>query len=164
MVGACHVLMPKFKAKSAFKAIEKYSVTSFITVLAIMSDIISLIRTKDARKELLMVTKILNGGGSLPDKLFKDATNIFSNASLYTAYGMTEGSSSLTFMTLRDPTKQSTTYKKSALVNQQDGVCVGKPAPHVELKISTEDLSHVETVILKHPGISAIPLDFQMPV
>ena len=44
MVGACHVLMPKFEAKSALEAIEKYSVTCFITVPAIMSDIISLIR------------------------------------------------------------------------------------------------------------------------
>nr|GEU81679.1 2-succinylbenzoate--CoA ligase, chloroplastic/peroxisomal [Tanacetum cinerariifolium] len=153
MVGACHVLMPKFEAKSALEAIEKYNVTSFITVPAIMSDIISLIRTKDARKELLMVTKILNGGGSLSDKLVKDATDIFSNASLYTAYGMTEGSSSLTFMTLHDPTKQSTTYKKSTLVKQQQGVCVGKPAPHVELKISTEDSSHVGQILTRGPHL-----------
>ncbi|GKA05476.1 2-succinylbenzoate--CoA ligase, chloroplastic/peroxisomal [Tanacetum coccineum] len=153
MVGACHVLMPKFEAKSALEAIEKYSVTSFITVPAIMSDIISLIRTKDARKELLMVTKILNGGGSLSDKLVKDATDIFSNASLYTAYGMTEGSSSLTFMTLHDPTKQSTTYKKSTLVKQQEGVCVGKPAPHVELKISTEDSTHVGQILTRGPHL-----------
>lgn len=100
-----------------------------------------------------MVTKILNGGGSLSDKLVKDATDIFSNATLYTAYGMTEGSSSLTFMTLNDPTKQSTTYKKSALVNQQEGVCVGKPAPHVELKISTEDSSHVGQILTRGPHL-----------
>ncbi|GJY00646.1 2-succinylbenzoate--CoA ligase, chloroplastic/peroxisomal, partial [Tanacetum coccineum] len=136
IVGACHVLMPKFEAKSALEAIEKYSATSFITVSTIMSDIISLIRTKDARKELLMLM-----------------VGLYLNLLSQSVLGMTEGSSSLTFMTLRDLTKQSTTYKKSALVNQQDGVCVGKPAPHVELKIGTEDSSHVGQILTRVPHL-----------
>lgn len=44
MVGACHVLIPKFEAKSALEAIEKHCVTSLITVPAIMTDLITLIR------------------------------------------------------------------------------------------------------------------------
>lgn len=54
---------------------------------------------------------------------------------------MTEACSSLTFMTLFDPILQEfrmfshdKIYAKPAL--QLGGVCVGKPAPHVELKIS----------------------------
>ncbi|KAK9055963.1 hypothetical protein SSX86_027050 [Deinandra increscens subsp. villosa] len=149
MVGGCHVLMPKFEANSALKAIEKYHVTSLITVPTIMSDIISLIRTKYARKELPMVKKILNGGGSLSTNQIKDATAIFSNAGLFTAYGITEGCSSLTFMTLKDPTKQRTVEKELELDNQQEGVCVGKPAPHVELKIRTEDSTHVGQILTR---------------
>lgn len=41
MSSGCHVILPKFEAKSALEAIQKYHVTSFITVPAIMSDIIS---------------------------------------------------------------------------------------------------------------------------
>lgn len=41
MIGACHVLLPKFDAKSAIEAIEKHGVTSLITVPAIMADLIS---------------------------------------------------------------------------------------------------------------------------
>ncbi|KAF5775244.1 putative o-succinylbenzoate--CoA ligase [Helianthus annuus] len=111
MVGGCHVLMPKFEAKLAFEAIEEYRVTSLITVPTIMSDIISLIRTKYTRKELPTVKKILKGGGNLSNKQIKNATDIFPNAGLFTAYGMTEGCSSLTFMTLKDPTKQITVEK-----------------------------------------------------
>nr|XP_043620997.1 2-succinylbenzoate--CoA ligase, chloroplastic/peroxisomal isoform X2 [Erigeron canadensis] len=132
MVGGCHVLTPKFEAKSALQAIEKFHVTSFITVPTIMSDMISLV--------------------SLSAKLIEDATSIFPNARLFTAYGMTEGCSSLTFMTLHDPTKQITTDRKLSLVNQE-GVCVGKPAPHVELKISTDGSSHVGQVLTRGPHL-----------
>jgi acyl-activating enzyme 14 len=44
MAGGCHILIPKFEAKLAITAIEQLHVTSFITVPAMMSDIISLIR------------------------------------------------------------------------------------------------------------------------
>lgn len=44
MVGGCHILIPKFEAKSALEAIEKHHVTSLITVPTIMADIVSLIR------------------------------------------------------------------------------------------------------------------------
>lgn len=66
---------------------------------------------------------------------------------------MTEGCSSLTFMTLNDPTKQTTTDEKLSLVYQQEGVCVGKPAPHVELKISTEGSDHVGQILTRGPHL-----------
>ncbi|KAI7738564.1 LOW QUALITY PROTEIN: hypothetical protein M8C21_015842 [Ambrosia artemisiifolia] len=153
MVGGCHVLMPKFEAKLALEAIEEYHVTSFITVPTIMSDIISLIRTKYTRKELPMVKKILNGGGSLSTNQIKDATDIFPNAGLFTAYGMTEGCSSLTFMTLKDPTKQTTVEEELAVDTQHEGICVGKPAPHVELKIRTEDSAHAGQILTRGPHL-----------
>lgn len=44
MVGGCHVVMPKFEAKSALEAMEQHHVTSLITVPAMLlqADIISL--------------------------------------------------------------------------------------------------------------------------
>lgn len=44
-------------------------------------------REKDTCKELIMVKKILNGGGSLSANLIKEATNVFSTAVLFSAYG-----------------------------------------------------------------------------
>lgn len=44
MAGGCHVLMPKFDVKSAFDAIQEQGVTSFITVPAIMADLLSYAR------------------------------------------------------------------------------------------------------------------------
>lgn len=44
MIGARHVLMPKFEAKSALEAIERHSVTSLITVPAMMADLVSKFR------------------------------------------------------------------------------------------------------------------------
>ncbi|GLU17540.1 hypothetical protein SLE2022_339020 [Rubroshorea leprosula] len=160
MVGACHVLIPKFEAISALEAIEQHDVTSLITVPAIMADIISLIRLKETWKGRGSVKKILNGGGGLSNELIKDATKFFPRAKLLSAYGMTEACSSLTFMTLYDPTFESlgtllpvSAKTKSNPVHQQEGVCVGKAAPHVELKICSEDSSHAGRILTRGPHL-----------
>lgn len=44
MLGARHILIPKFEVKSAVEAIDLYGVTSLITVPAMMADLVSLIR------------------------------------------------------------------------------------------------------------------------
>lgn len=41
MVGGCHVFIPKFEVKSAIRVIEQHHITSFITVPAMMADLIS---------------------------------------------------------------------------------------------------------------------------
>lgn len=153
MVGGCHVLIPKFEAKSAFEAIEKHHITSLITVPAIMADLISVIRKKESRKEIASIEKILNGGGSLSLELIKDAGRFFPSAKLLSAYGMTETCSSLTFMTLLDPSTNSCTEVKSSSFLQNEGVCVGKPAPHVELKIYLDGSSHVGRILTRGPHL-----------
>ncbi|GAV67241.1 AMP-binding domain-containing protein [Cephalotus follicularis] len=140
IVGACHVLIPKFEAKSALEAMEQHRVTSLITVPAIMADLISLTSVPENWKERDSVNKILNGGGGLSIELREGATKIFPRAKLLSAYGMTETSSSLTFMTLYDPMHEITSQPlqlcgKTKPVHPRQGVCVGKPAPHVELLI-----------------------------
>lgn len=135
MAGGCHVLIPKFDAKSAIEAIREYKVTCFITVPAIMADLLSY-----ARKEKISgcgtVTKILNGGGGLSDELINEASHLFLHAAIFSAYGMTEACSSLTFMPINKPELQEA---KNKLSNQSEGVCVGKPAPHVEIQIGRDD-------------------------
>ncbi|KAK2991244.1 hypothetical protein RJ640_018001 [Escallonia rubra] len=160
MVGGCHVLTPKFEAKSTLEAIEEHHVTSLITVPAMMADIISLIRTKEAWEGFATVKKILNGGGSLSLELLKGATKIFPKAKILSAYGMTETCSSLTFMILYDPMSetadqpfQATGYTKTALAHKLAGVCVGKPAPHVEIRVSVEDSSPAGPILTRGPHI-----------
>ncbi|EXB75224.1 2-succinylbenzoate--CoA ligase [Morus notabilis] len=150
LVGACHVLMPKFEAKSALEVVQQYSVTSLITVPAMMADLISTARGKTTWKQIESVKKILNGGGGLSVELTKEATKLFPRAKLLSAYGMTEACSSLTFMTLYDPTLGSSVDKRnSILVHQPRGICVGKPAPHVELKICFDDSSCVGRILTR---------------
>ncbi|KAF3966674.1 hypothetical protein CMV_009243 [Castanea mollissima] len=157
MVGGCHVLIPKFEPKSALEAIERHKVTSFITVPAIMA---GFVRQKETWKGMETVNKILNGGGGLSIELIKDATLFFPRAKLLSAYGMTETCSSLTFTTIYDPTMktysqhhQTVANIKYTSVHQPQGVCVGKTAPHVELKIFVDGSSPVGRILTRGPHL-----------
>ncbi|GFP84209.1 2-succinylbenzoate--coa ligase chloroplastic/peroxisomal [Phtheirospermum japonicum] len=118
MAGGCHVILPKFETNLAIEAIREHNVTSLITVPTMMADLISFSRTNQTFETFESVKKILNGG-------------------------MTEACSSLTFMTLYDPTKKNQ-HKQSSYdddvrtsnLSREGGTCVGKPAPHVELKVT----------------------------
>ncbi|KAK7246147.1 hypothetical protein RIF29_41007 [Crotalaria pallida] len=159
MVGGCHVLTPKFDAKSAVEAIEQHAVTSLITVPAIMASLISIVRHKKTWKGGETVKRILNGGGSLSLELIKDTSIFFHKAKLVSAYGMTETCSSLTFMTLYDPmhdTRQPLqTFDEagSNAIHQPQGICVGKAAPHVELKICADTTGHTGRILTRGPHI-----------
>ncbi|OIV91818.1 hypothetical protein TanjilG_14397 [Lupinus angustifolius] len=160
MVGGCHVLIPKFDAKSAVDAIEQHSVTSLITVPAIMASLISLVRSKKTWKGGETVKRILNGGGSLSFEFIKDSSIFFHKAKLISAYGMTEACSSLTFLTLYDPLHKTTSQhlqipdeSGSNFIHQPQGVCVGKAAPHVELKICADDSGHRGRILTRGPHI-----------
>ncbi|KAM0919353.1 hypothetical protein ACQ4PT_008269 [Festuca glaucescens] len=135
MAGGCHVLIPKFDTKSATEAIREHKVTCFITVPAIMADLLSYAQ-KDKISGCGTVTKILNGGGGLSDELINGASHLFIHATIVSAYGMTEACSSLTFMPINKLELQETKNKSS---NKSGSVCVGKPAPHVEIRIGRDD-------------------------
>jgi acyl-activating enzyme 14 len=89
MAGGCHVLIPKFDVKSAFDAILEHRVTSFITVPAIMADLLSYARKQKILNHGMTVTKILNGGGGLSSELITGASHLFPNATIFSAYGIT---------------------------------------------------------------------------
>ncbi|KAF3787277.1 2-succinylbenzoate--CoA ligase [Nymphaea thermarum] len=136
MVGAFHVVMPKFSAELAFQVIEQHSVTSFITVPAMMDDLVSF---SGSLRIGGSVRRILNGGGRLSQELCQKASQAFPNAKLLSAY---EACSSITFMTLYNPEKQgpaASPHDFSGDTGQTvlgpSGICVGKPPPHVEIQI-----------------------------
>lgn len=142
MAGGCHVLAPKFDARSAFAAIQEHGVTCFITVPAIMADLLSYARKEEMAPDCgkTTVTKILNGGGGLPLHLVNAASQSFPRAAIFSAYGMTEACSSLTFMALTTPKLQEPEPEpETQPCGHHGGVCVGKPAPHVEIRIGMDD-------------------------
>ncbi|VVA99213.1 unnamed protein product [Arabis nemorensis] len=152
MVGACHVLLPKFDAETALQVMEKNRVTCFIAVPAMMADLICVNRTTKNGVQNRGVRKILNGGGSLSSELLKDATNIFPSAKILSAYGMTEACSSLTFMTLYDPTLESYKPIFPSVNRTKQGTSVGKPAPHIELMVKLdENSSKVGKILTRGP-------------
>ncbi|KAM3250970.1 2-succinylbenzoate-CoA ligase, chloroplastic/peroxisomal [Capsicum annuum] len=157
MAGGCHILLPKFEAKLAVESIDKHNVTSFITVPAMMADLISFYRTNHTSLESKSVKKVLNGAGSLSSDLIKNAIEIFPRAKLLSAYGMTEACSSLTFMTLYDPVRESFSrhsYANSSnLAHKPDGICVGKPAPHIEIRIAGDDSSCIGRILTRGPHV-----------
>lgn len=159
MVGGCHVLLPKFEVESAVKAIKENSVTSFITVPAILASLVSVMRHNGSKKSELSVKKILNGGGSLSVQLIEDAIRCFHTAMLVSAYGMTEACSSLTFITIYDPAiNDSNEHRKKKIgisnsVHPIGGICVGKPAPHVEMQILKEESSQVGRIMTRGPHV-----------
>ncbi|KAG8494881.1 hypothetical protein CXB51_012500 [Gossypium anomalum] len=156
MVGACHAFIPKFEATLTLEAIEQHHVTSLITVPAMMADLISSVRLKRIQKGCDSVKKILNGGGGLSDNLIKDATRLFPRAKLLSAY---ETCSSLTFTTLFEPMLEAsgTSLQMLAVTNSSlvkaRGVCVGKPAPHVEIKICVDGSSNVGRILTRGPHV-----------
>ncbi|KAF6135166.1 hypothetical protein GIB67_035237 [Kingdonia uniflora] len=160
MVGACHVFVPKFEVKSVADVVEQHQVSSLITVPTMMADLISFIRNHKTVRVGESLTKILNGGGTLSIELCRDASRVFHNAKLLSAYGMTETCSSLTFMTFYEPKNEKSAEPlqmnvevSSDSINQMGSVCVGKPAPHVELRISSEGSSPIGRILTRGPHV-----------
>ncbi|KAL1567500.1 o-succinylbenzoate--CoA ligase [Salvia divinorum] len=155
MAGGCHIIMPKFETESAFEAIRYHSVTSLITVPTMMADLISFHSMNRTSESIKSVSKILNGGGGLSTKLVEQATKVFPRAKILSAYGMTEACSSLTFMTLYDPTEEGGRLPSDDIetsnLSSRGGVCVGKPAPHVELKLSVEESCDGGRILMRGP-------------
>ncbi|KAF7824475.1 2-succinylbenzoate--CoA ligase, chloroplastic/peroxisomal isoform X1 [Senna tora] len=73
---------------------------------------------------------------------------------------MTETCSSLTFLTLYKPTQEATgqsfmmvSKTRSNIIHHPQGVCVGKAAPHVELKICADGSGHVGRILTRGPHV-----------
>lgn len=143
LVGGCHVFLPKFRALDAFDAIKEHQVTAMIAVPAMLKDLTSLLLSRSCKdSKLPSVEVILNGAGSLSLDLLQRTVRSFPAARILSAYGMTEACSSMTFTTLYNPTlceNDLNFMKKELNASYFGGFCVGKPAPHVEIIVSTND-------------------------
>ncbi|KAI4343100.1 hypothetical protein MLD38_027640 [Melastoma candidum] len=147
MVGARHVFIPKFDPGLAVDAIEKHSVTSLITVPTFITDMSSFLREKESWKGAESIRKVLNGGGSLSLKSTTEAIRLFPSARILSAYGMTEACSSLTFMTLHHSSRSN----QPISVREQQGTCIGKPAPHVEMRTDAADSVSSGRILTRGP-------------
>ncbi|XP_024386673.1 2-succinylbenzoate--CoA ligase, chloroplastic/peroxisomal isoform X3 [Physcomitrium patens] len=125
MVGASHVILPKFHAAAVFDAIRNHDVTSMIIVPAMLADLVATSASSIGRHSFTSIRTLLNGAGGIPALLLDSTRLLFPNAELFSAYGMTEACSSMSFIPVDE---QDST-------GQLGGVCVGKAAPHVELRI-----------------------------
>ncbi|MCO5576718.1 hypothetical protein L7F22_030534 [Adiantum nelumboides] len=152
LVGGCHVFLPKFHALDALNAIKNYEVTAMITVPAMLKDLISQLYTRGFEEtRIKSVQTILNGAGSLSLDILQRTARIFPMARILSAYGMTEACSSMSFITLCDPAsrkdEQVLGFNYASGEPQPShlgGFCVGRPAPHVEVIVSTN--THVNGV------------------
>ena len=92
------------------------------------------------------VRRILVGGGGMPPPLQRGLAALCPAATVHTAYGMTEGASSLTFATLWGPGVASASASSggggrggggggSSAASPPGGVFVGRPPPGIELAV-----------------------------
>lgn len=101
MVTARHVFMPSpnFDSQKALNILVEESCTSFIAVPTMMKD---LVESNDRRGggPLENVKRVLIGAGGLDPGTAARAQHMMPQASLFTAYGMTEACSSMTYMSI----------------------------------------------------------------
>ncbi len=125
MAGARHVVMPRFEAREALALIASRGVTALIAVPAMVQDLAKAAAAVVGETSCASVLRVLVGAGgttpkmqviqdlilflifllslssiSLPFHRQRALRQLFPNAALYAAYGMSEACSSLTFRTL----------------------------------------------------------------
>ncbi|KAF6263257.1 hypothetical protein COO60DRAFT_1267638 [Scenedesmus sp. NREL 46B-D3] len=89
--------------------------------------------------QLPSLRRVLVGAGGMSQRLQQAVTALLPDAQLFTAYGMTEGSSSITFISL--PQQQQLMAAAAAggvAAAAAAGVCVGWPAPGIAVKIQPQ--------------------------
>ena len=102
-VGSKHVFMPKFDVKDALRLIDQERVTAFIAVPTMMAMMTREVKENPGAVSGTSVRRILVGAGRLMDGQFDAIRSVFPNAVVTLAYGMSETSSSVTFLRPDDP-------------------------------------------------------------
>ncbi|GAQ89797.1 AMP-dependent synthetase and ligase family protein [Klebsormidium nitens] len=153
MAGATHVFLPRWRVDEAIAAVQAHHVTTFIAVPAMLADIIQAVgdvseNWEGIRTPFWGIRTLLVGGGGL-GRMAPDVARLFPNAVIATAYGMTEACSSITFDIVREPQRQEPALPRWITVEPDRpndaastfsgswAVCVGRPAPHLEIRVIT---------------------------
>lgn len=149
--GGTHVFMGKFSARTALDTIKQQHITAIIAVPAMISDLATEAKALPS-SSCSGMERVLVGAGGLPQALKKELGIMFPNADCFSAYGMTEACSSMTFKALcsqSDPPSPPSDMKMEAV---EHGTCVGLPPAGIEMAVLTANsaehlsLSHVATV------------------
>jgi acyl-activating enzyme 14 len=136
---ARNVFLPRFDGAALLAAIRRHGVTAFIAVPAMVADLLAAAET-EAVRQLPSVARVLVGGGGMPPALQRGLAALCPAATVHTAYGMTEGASSLTFATLWGPGQAGPPPEDVCTPASDDGgpaggVPVGRPPPGIELAV-----------------------------
>ena len=97
-VGSSHVFIRRFDAEEVFGQISQRGITAFIAVPTMMSMFVE----KAGGRTFPTVLKILVGAGRLRDGQLDEIRRVFPNAKVTLAYGMSETTSSVTFLDPED--------------------------------------------------------------
>ncbi|ARU56208.1 acyl-CoA ligase [Oleiphilus messinensis] len=120
-VGATCVLLDYLLPNDIAKAITKYKVTGLAAVPPLWAQLVKLNWAENAGASLRYFT---NSGGAMPEATLKQLRSIFSNASPYLMYGLTEAFRS--------------TYLPPAQVDTRP-TSMGKAIPNAEITVVRED-------------------------
>lgn len=118
--GANHVFVNKFDPDVVLRILVEEGVTAFIAVPAMMRELVD---SRGDDEVFPTVRKILVGAGRLTDELYNSIRRVFPNAKVTMAYGMTEATSSVTFLSPED----------ARLELDADSTFAGNAAPGVEV-------------------------------
>ncbi|KAH8967731.1 hypothetical protein BDL97_03G091600 [Sphagnum fallax] len=147
MAGGSLVILPKFQSEAVLEAVKDHLVTAMIVVPAMLFDLVATSSSlKRHKRTFPSIQTLLNGGGGISAGLLASTKELFPAANIFSAYGMTEACSSMSFTLLHGQSSSGRSYwRKGAntgTLNSRDlgGICVGQAAPHVELQIMDEDL------------------------
>ena len=144
--GGRHVMLPVFQPDAAAAALAAHRVTALAAVPAALAALAAACAgrqhaTSPPDQAGLSVLRILLGAGPPTPGLLEAVAAAFPAATVHFAYGMTEAASSVTFRVLHQPAGADFAAGWTAGPRSQQaagslpGICVGLPAPHMEVAI-----------------------------
>ena len=140
--GGRHILLPRYSPGAAVAAARRHGATALAVVPAVLDDVhLEALGSRSERGGALdsVSTVLVGGAGPTPAQL-RRAREVFPNASIYTAYGMTEACSSITLAALHlapGAPARAREFKVDGrdVWGTRGGACVGRSLPHCEVAV-----------------------------
>lgn len=145
MAGSQQAFLRRYSADALVNALQQYSITATIAVPTMAYDLLNYAATKHtldtgaSELRLPHMRRLLIGAGALDADAVPKLAAIMPAVRIFSAYGMTECASSLTFHTLHDAACSPLLLQSHRQEQQRNkecglfGACVGNAAPGVEL-------------------------------
>ena len=149
MAGGTHVFTGRFSVADSLNIIARHHITAFIAVPAMMADLTAAAAAQSScpgqadnpgARQFPSVQRILVGAGGLSPHQITEIPATFPQATVHSAYGMTEACSSMTFKLLLRPACSSHCPPSGPIQPFADpppgsGVHVGAPPPGIEMAV-----------------------------